>query len=116
MTDIPERSIHAAIVIALRRLLPTFAVLHHSPNEGKRGRKAQADLKALGVCAGWPDLEIGYKGRMIFIEVKAKGGSVSAAQRDTHRTLEAAGFIVLLVNDADDAIAGVCEWLDSLDG
>lgn len=110
-----ETAIHATIVVALRRLLPIASVLHHSPNEGKRGLRAQQDLVRMGVRAGWPDLEIGYKGRMLFLEVKSADGSLSAAQRIAHKAIADAGFTVLVVRDAESAIHGVGEWLDYVD-
>ncbi|MFJ5346675.1 MULTISPECIES: VRR-NUC domain-containing protein [Pectobacterium] len=57
--------------------------LLHIPNEGKRGPKAARDAKRLGIKKGVPDLFLalprgGYAG--LWIEMKAKGGKLSAQQ------------------------------------
>ncbi|MEI7308731.1 VRR-NUC domain-containing protein [Pectobacterium carotovorum] len=69
--------------------------LLHIPNEGKRGPKAARDAKRLGVRAGVPDLFLalprgGYAG--LWIEIKAKGGKLSAQQEVWLKRLEDAGY------------------------
>lgn len=50
---------------------------------------------------GWPDLFCWRPGEHLWIEVKAKGGIVSRAQRATHAELIAAGCEVHLARPAD---------------
>ncbi|MBA0182695.1 VRR-NUC domain-containing protein [Pectobacterium versatile] len=69
--------------------------LLHIPNEGKRGPKAARDAKRLGVRAGVPDLFLAlprgeYAG--LWIEMKAKGGKLSAQQEVWLKRLEDAGY------------------------
>jgi hypothetical protein len=76
--------------------LPLGAVQHHSPGEGLRSKRARGKLVRSGFCKGWPDIEIVWRGRIYFIELKAKNGTRSAAQRETHRRLTYAEAPVML--------------------
>lgn len=76
--------------------LPPDAIAHHSPGEGKRSKGAQIALRRSGYQAGWPDVLVIYRGRCFFIELKAKNGTVSAAQREMMRKLTYCGADVLL--------------------
>ena len=65
------------------------------PNGGVRSRTAGAKLKAEGVSAGVPDLLVPEW--ELWIEMKrAKGGTVSAEQKDWHAYLESIGHTVLV--------------------
>jgi len=104
-----EDQLHAAVYEWLCVALPLGAVVHHSPNEGKRGWRAQAQLASHGVLAGFPDLIILHEGRAFFIELKAGSGRVSRAQAQAHMLLEGAGFKVAVarsIADVDDALRG----------
>ena len=109
-----EDQIHQAVLLLLAYILPPSAVVHHSPNEGKRGRKAQGDLKKRGVVAGWPDLEICYAGRVLFIELKRPGEKASDNQEKVHARLSAAGFTVLTEHDVERVRRVVSEWVESV--
>ena len=89
-----ERDIHTQVVHELRWTLPDTAVLNHQPNEGKRGWQGQRDIKDFGTQAGWPDLEVLYEGRTVFVELKAPKKYPTAIQKECHRRLRAAGFAV----------------------
>lgn len=54
-------------------------------------RMTGALRKARGVKAGIPDLHILYRGRSIWIELKAPNGSVSLEQKDVRLNIEKAG-------------------------
>jgi len=84
---------------------PLSEFIHHSPNGGKRETKTNAAgqtycpegirLKKMGTKKGFPDLEIfmprgGYFG--LYIEMKVKGGSVSAEQRAIHKRMAKMGY------------------------
>lgn len=103
-----EDDLQAQVVAYLRWALPD-AVVHHSPGEGKRTRAAQAKLKRSGYCAGWPDLEIAWRSRFYFIELKAARGTLSLAQRETHRRLIYAGFDVMLCKSLPQVEAALRE-------
>lgn len=94
---ITENALHTNVALFLDQALPAGALWQHSMNEGKRGPQYQAKLKAHGVRAGWPDIQVIYKGRSFFIELKRpaspgkKAGEVTKVQRDMHTCLEVAG-------------------------
>jgi hypothetical protein len=60
-----------------------------------RSLKVAQRLKGLGVLAGFPDLAICWRGRLICIELKTDKGVVSVAQRETHRVLLYCGAEVM---------------------
>jgi hypothetical protein len=108
-----ERAVHSAVLCWLRAVLPGQAYIHHSPNEGRRGWKAQADIKALGVMQGHPDLEILYDGCAYFLEVKRPPPAktyLTPAQRDVHARLIESGAKVAVVRSIDDAREAIASW------
>jgi hypothetical protein len=101
-----------AVMLYLAAALPHDAIAHHSPGEGKRTKSAQATLSRSGYCKGWPDIEIVWRGRVFFIELKAARGVLSKAQRETHRRLVYSGAYVVICRTVDDVeralrVAGV---------
>lgn len=68
--------------------IPWTAVLHgifftHDKEENMRRGKT---LKDMGLNPGWPDIQLLWRGKLIVMELKAKGGALSDPQKDT-RTL-----------------------------
>ena len=57
------------------------------PAGERRSAMAGARWKRIGVKTGMPDIMIWTKGKCIGLELKAKGGQISAAQRLTHELL-----------------------------
>ena len=106
-----EGPIHRAILAMLDRLLPDDAVVHHSPNEvdmqGPKVAKAIAKARVLGTVKGWPDIEIIWRGRAYFIEVKAPKGTVQDSQARCHAILAVAGCPVIIARSADEAEAAL---------
>lgn len=100
-----EEAFHVQVAQYLHLALPDGAVWHHSPNEGRRGWKAQRAIKAMGVRKGWPDIEIVWQGRVYFVELKVKPNRPSKAQRETLAALEAAGCPVVVAYRLDE-VAG----------
>jgi hypothetical protein len=91
-----EADLQAQVMEYLRWALPADAVAHHSPGEGKRSLRAQRDLKRSGYQAGWPDIEIVWRGHpSIFIELKAARGTLSEVQRRMHIKLAYCGAEVI---------------------
>jgi hypothetical protein len=111
-----EAEMHADIVNKLRILLPSNAVLHHSPNEGKRGWRSQKWLKASGTRPGWPDIELIYEGKFYGIELKAGTRKVTALQAATHDALFVAGAKVKTCRSLDDVIDTLQGWKIPLNG
>ena len=102
-----EAALQAAVAQYLAVALPRFAVQHHSPGEGKRGPLARAQLVQSGFCTGWPDLEIVWRGRVIFIELKQARGSLRQSQRETHRRLLEAGAPLMVCRSLAEVEAGL---------
>lgn len=72
------------------------------PNGGKRGEREAMKLKAEGVLAGVPDLQIPALG--LFLEMKTPTGALSAVQIDVIARLRAEGHIVEVCRSVDDVI------------
>lgn len=105
-----EATLHAAVAQYLNLALPADAIWHHSPNEGKRGWRAQAAIKREGVRAGWPDIEIVWQGRVYFIELKAPKRNLSPAQKALHPRLRAAGALVMTCRTPEEVETILSLW------
>lgn len=53
------------------------ALISHSPNEGKRTPFERYKASKLGVSSGFPDLQIIYNGRQLFLELKTEANKVT---------------------------------------
>jgi hypothetical protein len=105
-----EADLQAAVMAYLALALPPNAIAHHSPGEGKRTKRAQWELKRSGYQTGWPDIEIVFRGRIFFIELKRpKGGSLSPAQRECRRRLEYCEAPVMLCRSVPEVEAQLRE-------
>jgi hypothetical protein len=93
----------------LARALPDNAIANHSPGEGKRSKAAQVTLRRSGYQAGWPDIEILWRGKTLFIELKSAAGRLSPAQRETQRKLIYCGFDVCVCRSPEDVQAALLE-------
>ena len=97
-----EAALHAAVHHYLTVALPAGAIHHHSPNEGRRGWKAQRAIKQQGVRPGWPDIEIIWKGRAYFVELKFGKNKLTPAQKNTIQALRDCGSPVALCRTIGD--------------
>jgi hypothetical protein len=96
-----EHQEQALFVQWFRRTFPDVRIFA-IPNGGWRSQAQAAKLKVEGVSAGVPDLLI--PDGMIWVEMKrAKGGTVSAEQKDWHSYLRSIGHVVIVGYGADDA-------------
>lgn len=82
-------------------------LLQHTANERKTSPQHGKKLKAMGVRAGWPDLFLAvpcgeYHG--LFIEMKAKHGRLSDAQKELHPIIREQGYLVVVCYGAGEAI------------
>jgi hypothetical protein len=100
----PEQQIQRAIVLHLQWRARRGVWWTHVPNGGWRWKVEGAILKGIGVVAGAPDLLIVAAGRAYFLELKAKHGRMSAAQRECHEALCAAGACVAVAFGIDEAL------------
>lgn len=82
------------------------------PNGGKRGKAEAMRLKAEGVTAGVPDLQIPFFN--LWIEMKAGGGSLSPVQREMHERLRGQGQTVVTCFSTDEAINVVAARMEDL--
>ena len=105
-----ENELHASVVEFLRFALPEGALFNHAPGEGKRSPRAQAELKASGYWAGWPDLEILVAGAAYFIELKTARGHLSAQQVGTHAALRRCGFPVATCRSLAEVETALQSW------
>lgn len=85
-------------------------VHHHSPNEGRRGWRAQRALKSSGCAAGWPDSEIVHDGRVFFLELKMPGNKPTTIQAERHEQLRRAGAKVGVGTSLAELAAFLVEW------
>lgn len=105
-----EDQIQAAVVLHLTvRALPGV-VWFHVPNGGSRTAAEAGRFKALGVKAGVPDILALRAGQLFALELKAQGGRVSDAQRDTLAALNAAGAHTAVAWGLDDALEILERW------
>ena len=110
----PEAKQQARLVAALRRKWSTIAnkadrpIVFHVPNGGSRDAKEACNLKTQGVLAGIPDLGILCPcARIIWIEMKAADGRVSAMQAALHPHIAALGFDMIVAYSAEEALAAL---------
>lgn len=106
-----EEQIQAVVAQFLDRALPDDAVWFHPPNGGARHPAVAAKLKWQGVKPGVPDICITWRGRSIYVELKAKGGSLSPEQKAMHERLTLAGAVVLPIARSVDEVAAFLETL-----
>lgn len=67
-------------------------------------------LKATGLRAGWPDIQIIYRGRFYGIELKGLKGTLSHEQRVCHKAIENAGGAVVVCRSMQDVLAALETW------
>jgi len=118
MTDsyyITENQLQTTVAMYLDQCLPAGAYWWHTPNEGKRGFKAQGDFKRHGGKAGIPDCSILYGGEYIGIELKRpaspgrRAGTLSPDQREAHQAIQKAGCAIYTchsLSEVIDALSG----------
>ena len=98
-----EDDLQRAIIQYLDLALGPDGVAYAIPNGGKRHAREAARVKGLGVKAGIPDIGICYRGRALYIELKAPRGVMSPAQRQMQQRLNYAGGEVMLCRSVEDA-------------
>ena len=108
---IPTEAEEQAVVVNWARMMELnwkeLKLLHHIPNEGKRGFKARAEQAAAGLLPGVCDLFLpvarcGYHG--LYIEMKALDGVISKPQKEFLTAVREQGFCSCACFGADAAI------------
>jgi hypothetical protein len=102
-----EDSLQRDVCQFLAVALPTGATYFAVPNGGKRSKREAARMTGLGLRAGVPDLVVIHRGRALFVELKAKRGVMSAAQRDMLRLLGFCGCQVMLCRSVPEVEAAL---------
>jgi hypothetical protein len=98
-------------------IYPELKWLHHCPNGGKRGNAEAKRLKAQGVKAGVPDLNLPYpKGGYIglYIEMKYDNGKIEPEQKEWIKAMKAAGHFACVCYGYDYAIKVIEEYVTLL--
>lgn len=100
----PERALHNAVAAFLRVALPPEYVWTTFP-AGGGGKIRGAQLQAMGLRQGWPDVQIlspyGLS-HFIGIELKAAKGRLSPAQIECHQDIERAGGDVIVCRSVEE--------------
>lgn len=100
--------------VAVRTLMPELKWLHHSPNGGKRDALAGAQMKALGVKKGWPDLILPVSRNLtngLVIEMKSATGSTSPEQKEWLDHFKSQQWAVRVARSAQEARKELCLYL-----
>ena len=100
--------------VKVRDLMPALRWLHHSPNGGVRTPLAGAQMKALGVKPGFPDLILPHANGVhkgLVIEMKSPTGSTTKEQKDWLAHFEAQGWAIRIARSAQEARFQLCEYL-----
>ena len=105
-----EDSLQRAVMQFLNVALPPDGVAFAVPNGGKRHAREAARMRGMGVKAGIPDIAICLRGRALFIELKAKRGIQSVAQREMQQKLEYCGAVVCLARSVEEVEAALRRW------
>jgi hypothetical protein len=97
-----ESKIQKMCVKWFRLQYPDY-VIHHSSNHKLYIQQATND-KLLGFTAGYPDLTIILKNKVLFIEVKAPKGKESNKQQEIKTKLKNLGHDYFIVRSFDEFI------------
>ena len=100
----PEQSLQIAVASLLDVALPKDASWFHIPNSAKRGVVEGAMMKAMGTKAGMPDICIVWRGRAIFIELKAGKTPVTEKQKDKMLELTLCGALCTVCRSFDEVM------------
>jgi hypothetical protein len=104
----PEDELHHSVGHAFNVLLPRDAVWTTWELRNAASAAEGARRKRLGALAGWPDLGVFYRGRVVLLELKrSRYGALSPAQRVLHPRLSDAGFPVVVCRSVEEALAAV---------
>ena len=114
MTVDREGPVQRAIIAYLFLRLPR-AVIHASPNSfgdmhGPAMARQVAKAKHNGMKPGWPDIEVLWRGRFMFFEVKAGRNKAQDNQLAIGAALVENGALWAVVNSVDMVKAKLVEW------
>lgn len=104
-----ESQIQKLCVSLLRRWCPNV-MFNHSPNEGDRTVWQNVNLSNMGMCSGWPDLEILSNGKSYFIEFKSRTGRINPKQQYFADWCSQNGFNHAFCRSASAFEDILCNW------
>jgi hypothetical protein len=103
----------------VRELMPELRWLHHSPNGGKRSAFTGAQMTALGVKRGFPDLILPVAtphAPGLAIEMKSDNGRLSIDQTEWLAHYKSQGWITHVCRSAEEAREALCNFFSILPG
>jgi len=107
----PEQILHQQVAAYLRVALVSGPAVWTTFPAGGGGRVRGAQLRASGLRAGWPDIQIMWKERsrtaFVAIELKSKVGRLSPEQRECHDAIRLAGGLVYVCRSVLDVQAAL---------
>ena len=106
-----EKAIHIAVMDYVR-LKQLDNITFHVPNGGRQTPQRGAMLKRMGVLAGVSDLIMARQSRgfgALFLELKAKKGRLSDAQKAFLNNMIFEGYCVKVAHSLDEAIEAI-DW------
>jgi hypothetical protein len=107
-----ELPLHIAAASFMARALPEGVLWSHFPAGEKRDGRAASKLKAMGLKPGWPDFILVLPdGRAGFIELKAKGGSLSPDQKAFEKSAKALGARHAECRSLEEVEYALSRWL-----
>jgi hypothetical protein len=99
---ITEAQLHRQVAEFLDwSLLPPAMFTTFPAGWGKLGIAMAGRLRSCGLKPGMPDIMIFHRGHCLGLELKARKGRVSAAQKEMHEKLRRAGVPVIVCTSLD---------------
>jgi hypothetical protein len=111
-----EHRLQSQVAAYLRLILPPEVFATAIDHANKRDELTGAILKARGAVAGLPDHWLIHDGRVFCIELKRKGGVLSADQIMCHLLLRRAGAEVVVCRSLEDVENALLAWSIPLRG
>lgn len=94
---------------------PELKMLMHVPNEGKRSKRYGAELKRMGLKAGFPDLGLFVprnNKHALFLEMKVGRNKCTDNQKKWIRALMEQGYEVKVCYSCEEAIQVIKKYLN----
>lgn len=98
----------------VREMMPDLQWLYHTPNGGRRDSFSAAQMTALGVKRGVPDLILPVKVMCcagLVIEMKAEKGRLKAEQDEWLQHYQLEGWTTCVCRSAEEARQAICQYL-----
>ena len=106
-----EFQLHVTIADMLRRWALPGIEWTHIPLGELRSAATAAKLARMGTRRGWADFQIFHAdGRVIFLEIKRKGGRLSEDQQRIADHMRRAGHRFEVIDSIETAIAVLVAW------